>query len=84
MHQNFFDIQGQNVDQGMTGSKIFYSNKITQISNCFMSLTSKRRREVQGFVFSCLIVNEGLELLLTMSSLVLLACKPSDCVSKKA
>jgi hypothetical protein len=46
---------------------IFYSNQITQTSNCFISSMSKRRGEVQGFVFYFPI--EGLQLLLMRTSL---------------
>jgi hypothetical protein len=83
MHQSFLDIEGSNADQGMTDSKDFLLQSNTQASNCFISLTPKRRSEVQGFLFTHLIVNEGLRLLLMMTSLVLLACKPSDCSSKE-
>jgi hypothetical protein len=47
-----------------------------------MSSTPRRRDEVQDFVFSFLIVDEGLQLLLMMTSLVLLASKSSDRASK--
>jgi hypothetical protein len=74
--------QGWNVDQGMVGSKIIYSNQITQTSNCFMSSSPGRCGEVQRFVFSFLVVDEGLQLSLTMTSLDLLASESSDRSSK--
>jgi hypothetical protein len=83
MNQSFLDIQGSNVDQGMTGSKDFLSQSNTQASNCFISSTSKRYGEVQGFAFTCLIIDKGLQLSLMMTSLVLLACKPFDRASKE-
>jgi hypothetical protein len=43
----------------------------------------KRHGEVQGSVFSFLVVDEGLQSSLTMTSLVLLASKPSDRTSKE-
>jgi hypothetical protein len=83
MHQSFLDIQGSNVDQGMIDSKNFLLQSNTQASNCFISLTPKRCGEVQGILFTCRIVDEGLQLSLMMTSLVLLACKPSDYASKE-
>jgi hypothetical protein len=79
----FWGIQGSNVDQGMTSSKDFLSQSNTEASNCFISSTSKRCGEVQGFVFTCLIIDEGLQLSLMMTSLVLLTCKLSYHVSKE-
>jgi hypothetical protein len=83
MHQSFLDIQGSNVDQGRTDSKDFLSQSNTQASDCFISSMPKRRNEVQGFLFTCLIIDECLQLSLMMTSLVLLACKPSDHASKE-
>jgi hypothetical protein len=83
MHQSFLDIQGSNIDQGLTDSKDFLLQSNTQASNCFVSSTPKRRSEIQGFLFTYLIVNEGLQLSLMMTSLVLLSCKPYDCASKR-
>jgi hypothetical protein len=83
MHQSFLDIQGSNVDQGMTGSKDFLLQSNTQASNCFISSMPERCSEVKGFLFTCLIVNEDLQLSLMMTSLVLLACKPSDRASNE-
>jgi hypothetical protein len=54
------DIQEWNVDQAMVGSKIFYSNQITQISNCFMSSSPRSCNEVQCCIFSFLAVDDGL------------------------
>jgi hypothetical protein len=68
------------VDQGRIGSKIFYSN---QASKYFRSLTPKRRGDVQGFVFSLLVVDEGLQLSLMMTSFVPLTSKPFDRPSKQ-
>jgi hypothetical protein len=68
------------VDQGRICSKIFYSN---QANKYFKSLTPKRRDEVQGFVFSFLVVDEGLQLSLMMTSFVLLAFEPFDHASKE-
>jgi hypothetical protein len=59
---NVLSIQGWFIDQGMICSKIFYSNQITTTNNYFMSSMPKRRGDVQGFVFSFLIVDEGLQL----------------------
>jgi hypothetical protein len=42
----------------------------------------KRLGEVQGIVFSFLVVDEGLQLSLTMTSLGPLALEPSNCASK--
>jgi hypothetical protein len=68
------------VDQGRIDSKNFYSN---HASKYFRSLTPKRCDEVQGFVFSFLIVDEGLQLSLMMTSFVLLASEPFDHASKE-
>jgi hypothetical protein len=65
----------------MVGSKIFYSNQITQTGNCFMSSMPRRRGEVQIF-FSCPVVDEGIRLSLMMTSLDLLASESSDHASK--
>jgi hypothetical protein len=43
----------------------------------------KRRGEVQGFVFSLIVVDEGLQLPLMMTSFVLLASEPFDRASKE-
>jgi hypothetical protein len=43
----------------------------------------KRRGEVQGFVFSLIVVDEGLQLPLMMASFVLLASEPFDRASKE-
>jgi hypothetical protein len=56
--------------------------KNTQTIKQFMSSMPKRRGEVQGFVFSLLVVDEGLQLSLTMTSFVLLASEPYDRASK--
>jgi hypothetical protein len=47
------------VDQGRIGSKIFNS-KNNQASKYIRSLTPKRCGEVKGFVFTLLVVDEGL------------------------
>jgi hypothetical protein len=67
----------------MIGTTIFYSNQIAKRSNCFISSTPKRCSEVQGFIFSCLIVDGGFQLSLTMTSLVLFACNHSNHASKE-
>jgi hypothetical protein len=62
--------------------KILYQSN-TQANKYFMSSMSKRRDEVQDFVFHFLVVDEGLQLSLMMTSLVLLASEASDHASKE-
>jgi hypothetical protein len=48
-----------------------------------MSSTPRRRSEIQGFVFHCLVVDEDLQLSLMMTSHVFLASEPSNHASKE-
>jgi hypothetical protein len=53
MHQSFLDIQGSNVDQGMTGSKDFLLQSNTQASNCFKSKASFLPVSLSMKIFNC-------------------------------
>jgi hypothetical protein len=78
----FFDNQRRNVDQGLIGSKIFYSNQTHKKGNTSGLQCQREVVKSNTLSFAFLIVDEGLQLSLMTTSLALLASQPSDYASK--
>jgi uncharacterized membrane protein YbaN (DUF454 family) len=71
------------VDQGRIGSKIFYSNQTHKqiITSCLQHRGDARKSKASSLAF--LIVDEGLQSSLMMTSFALLAFEPFDHASKE-